>query len=468
LNSIESMSGTEEIAEYIARAVFDDLPGEVVEHAKHCISDTVACGLGGRKTLEGEVLIGMMKDLGGKPETIVLGDGARLPFLQAAQVNCVLSNMLDYDDTLIKIGHMSSVLVPVALAIGERIHATGRELINALVLGYETIIRVREAVEPSKKAFWKSFERVGVGIHFGVTAVAGKLFGLDAEQMADALGLTGMVPPLRVRLPNRSRNGMPRWMKITGGDIVIPGIQSALLAQKGFPGDREVLDRQGGYHLFVGSDRYEAAKLTAELGKRYGMLRIGFKYYPACRHISPALDAVSSIVSENGIEVDDVKKVVVKTQRFVTSDFAIYEPKHMIQAQFSVPYTVAMVLKGESPGPNWYTDKMLNDPAARKLQHKIRLEEDNKITDKYYEENKYTATAEIKTKNGAHHVKQVEYPKGEPENRFSRRDHEDKLARMASCCGLEPRRIDELKGRLGSMEEVRDISELAALMIPME
>jgi 2-methylcitrate dehydratase PrpD len=460
------MGETEVLADYVARARYENLPPDVVNHSKKCVADTLACGLGGRKSLEGDVLIDMMKEIGGKPEATVIGDKTRLSFMQAAQVNRVLTNMLDYDDTLMKVGHMSTVLVPVALAVGEHVNASGRDIINALVLGYEVIIRIRDAVNPSEEAYWGTFERVDSGIHFGVTVVAGKLLGLNGEQMADAFGLTGLVRAWRITRPDWAKRGMPRWMKVTGGDITIPGIHAVLLAKRGFPGDRTILDQGRGYETSVGSDRYDATKLTRDLGKEYGMLRIGYKFYSACRHTSTTLDAVAAIVREDGIKAEDVEQVIVRVQKLISDNFAIYEPDYMIQAQFSIPYVVTMILMGEPTGPNWYTGTMLKDPRVREFQRKVKLQEDMGATKSYSKAYRTPSAVEIAMKDGKRYTKRVEYPKGDPENPFSPQDHINKLTNMASWLGMKRNRIDELIQVLNRLEKLDTITELTRLLAP--
>jgi len=460
------MGETEILANYVGKAKYEDSPVDVVNHAKKSISDTIACGLGGRKSLEGDILVDIMKSMGGKPEATVIGDKTRLPFMQAAQVNRVITNILDYDDTLPKVGHMSTVLVPVALAMGEWLNTSGADLVNAIVLGYEVITRIRDAVNPSEEAFWKTFERIDSGLHFGVTVVAGKLLGLNGGQMADALGLAGRVRTWRTTRPDWATKGMPRWMKITGGDIVIPGIHAALLAQRGFPGDRTILDQGRGYEISVGSDRYDAAKLLANLGKEYATLKIEYKFYAACRHTSSALDAAAALVSENRIKVENVEEVIVKAQKLVSENFAIYEPEYMIQAQFSMPYVLAMVLMGEKTGPNWFTESMLRNQRVRELQRKIKLEEDPIATRKHYNEHKSSSTVAIKMKDGRWFEKYIEHPKGSPDNPFTDQDHMDKLKNMAACTNMKQSQINKLIKTLNEVEKIETIPELTRLLVP--
>jgi len=459
------MGETEILADFIARANYEDLPKNVIKDAKERIGNAIACGLGGRKTLEGDLLIDIMKEMKGHPEATVIGDKTKLSFMQAAQVNRVLMHMMDYDDDLTNICHMSIVLIPVALAIGERIQASGKDIINAFVLGCEVVTHLREALDPSIEAFYKTFERVDAGLQFGVTAVAGKLLRLTGGQIADAFGLTGFMKASRVTRPDWAKRGMPRWMKITGGDITIPGIHAVLLAQKGFPGDRAILDQGRNWEASVGSDRYDASKLITNLGKEYGILKIGYKFYSACRYTSTTLDAVAAIVSENQIKPEDVKEVIVKVQRLVSENFAIYEPEYMIQAQFSIPYVVTMVLMGEPTGPNWFREDLLKNPRVRELQHRVKLVEDPVATKTFYPGYKTPSTVEIVMQDGRHFSKSVEYPKGEPENPFTRQDHIDKLTNMASWLGMKQSQIDELIHTLDRLDKLNQISDLMRLLV---
>lgn len=459
------MSQTEILASHVANSRFEDLPPNVVDYAKRCILDTIACGLGGRRTPDAEVLIATLKEIGGTPEATIFGDSTKLSFIHAAQVNRLLANILDYDDAYMKVGHMTIVLVPVALALGERLHASGKEIINAVVQGYEAIIRIRNALDPSREAYTTTYERVDSGTPFGVTVVAGKLLGLSAEQMADAFGLTGFSRATRVTYPDRLNKGMPSWMKITCGDSFIPGIHSAFLAKNGVAGDRQVLDQGRGYEIVVGSDRYDSSQVTLDLGKTYDMLKIGLKFYPACRYTSSAIDATAEIVAENNIKADEVERIIVTGSKNLANFFQIYEPRHMIQAQFSVPYVVTMVLTGQ-PRTEWYTEKTMQDPKLRELQHKVTLQADPAATQKFLTSYVASATVELIMKDGRRFSKQVDYPKGEPENPFSDQDHADKLTWMAAHIGMKQSQIDELLATLWRLEELEDITQLARLLAP--
>ncbi len=460
------LSHTETFANHVANGKFEDLPSHVVSYAKRCIMDLVSCGLGGRKTRDADLLIATMKEIGSVPEATVFGDGTKLSFIHAAQVNRLLANILDYDDAYIKVGHLTVVVFPVALALGERLHSSGKEIISAVVQGYEAIVRIRDALDPSREAYSTTFEKPDCGTPFGVTVVAGKLLGLNGEQMADALGLTGFARATRVTYPDRKKRGMPPWMKVTCGDSFIPGIHSAFLAKNGCRGDRQVLDGGRGYELIVGSDRYDPSKLTRDLGKqKYGVLGNGFKFYPACRYTSSAIDASVALVSENRINADDVDRIIVKGRKHLVDHFQIYEPDNIIQAEFSIPYVVTMALMRQTRA-NWYSDETIKNPAFRAFQHKVTIQEDPEASEKFLESYTACATVEIITKSGIHFEKHVDHPKGDPANPFTEQDHIDKLTWMATHLGMKQSQIDELLRTLNRLEELDDISELTRLLVP--
>ena len=138
----------------------------------------------------------------------------------------------------------------------------------------------------------------------------------------------------------------------------------------------------------------------------------------------------------------------------------------MIQAQFSIPYVVTMVVMGEPTGPNWYREEMLKNPKVRQFQHRVKLEEDPVAAKKFYAEHKLISTVEITTNDGKRFSKQVEYPKGEQENPFTKQDHTNKFKNMASWLGMKQNKIDELIQTLNRLEELDTISEMTRLLVP--
>ena len=166
-------SATLALSRWMVETRYESLPQKVIDHIKWCVIDTVACGLGGRATPEADALIRVADRLGEGGSSTIFGErGRRFGILQAAQINRVLINILDYDDTIIRTGHMSTVAVATALAVGESVKADGRAIIAALAMAYEGVLRLRAAIDPTLEAFRTTFERVDTGVPFCATAGA--------------------------------------------------------------------------------------------------------------------------------------------------------------------------------------------------------------------------------------------------------------------------------------------------------
>jgi 2-methylcitrate dehydratase PrpD len=171
-------------------------------------------------------------------------------------------------------------------------------------------------------------------------------------------------------------------------------------------------------------------------------------------------------MKEARLKADDVLEILVKVQKGVAQAFAIYEPEHMIQAQFSIPYVVTMVLLGEPTGPNWYTEKMLKDRRVRDLQRRVKVDEAVGAATALYAEAKVVSEVDVTTKSGERFTRHVEFPKGEPENPFTTEDHVNKLTGMALMAGLRQNRIDELVDILDGLQNEASVRKLTGLLMP--
>lgn len=465
--SATGVSATLALSRWMVESDYATLPQNVIDHIKWCVIDTVACGLGGRATPEADALIRMADRLGEGGKGTVFGErGRRFSILQAAQINRVLINILDYDDTIIRTGHMSTVAVATALAVGENVKADGRAIIAALAMAYEGVLRLRTAIDPTLEAFRTTFERVDTGVPFCATIAAGKLLGLDAERMAGALGLTGHIKPWHVTTPPMGEFGMPAWFKVTQGDGVIPGIQAAFLAADGFPGDTGIFDEDRGYERQVGSDRFNAEPLLRGADPNFELLDIGFKHEACCRHISAFAEALTAIQQQHKIGADDIASIEVRAHRWTVENLKNPRPAHMIGAQFSMPHCLAMTALGVPTGMAWFRDDALQDPTVDALRRRVRLVHDERAQRIYDQEKRYAGEVAVTSKNGAVLTHFCPAPRGALGNPFSEEDHHTKLSQMAAQAGLSAAQTEALWTMLRELESVEDISALTALLVP--
>ena len=187
--------GAELLSDYLGRLSFDKIPKSAIHAAKRLIIDSMGCTLGGTRLPQGRSVIDLFANLSGKEECTIAGSSKRIPCIHAGYVNSYLGNLLDFDDTYF--GHPGTTVIPPALALGEKLHLSGKDLIVGIIAGYEIGIRVADAIKPSRERLEKVWG-LNTWQVFSSAAVSAKLLGLDREQMMNAFGLAGsmhLYPP---------------------------------------------------------------------------------------------------------------------------------------------------------------------------------------------------------------------------------------------------------------------------------
>jgi len=371
------MYKAEELARYVTKVKFDDLPSDVVAKAKECIIDSLGCAVGASPTEIGKMLISVAESMGGNPESTLIGSKNQLSAPVAAFANSELSNKLDFDD--ITPGHTGSTVVPPAIAMAEKLGKNGKDLILAVVLGYELCCRVVASVREIWPLQQKRVWGLGTWGTFGAATVAGKLLNLNDEQMANTIAIAGCNAPV----PSLGKSwgwGYP-WehigrcthVKNNYGTASWAGVTSAMLAQKGYNGPHDLFEGELGFWRWMGGIRYDNDKLTAGLGEKYGIRGVNFKSYPCCGFIQPSIAAALGITEKNNISAEDIDEITIRTVGVCSMPmFTNIDMKDMQDAPFSWPWSVAAAIVGIEQSPYYY-DESLKDPRVRQLAEKIRL-----------------------------------------------------------------------------------------------
>jgi 2-methylcitrate dehydratase PrpD len=212
----------------------------------------------------------------------------------------------------------------------------------------------------------------------------------------------------------------------------------------------------------AGSDRCNFELMTKDLGKDYEIVKGDFKYYPCCKYIQPTLDAIRHIITENHLQAEDIQSILVKSIRWLKT-FEDYEPTNMVDAEFSVPYTAAMVILGETPGPNWYLGEKIRNKKALNIARKVRIEVDPAAERIYQETEQQPSTVEIATKDGRKFDCHIDHSKGEYYNPLTPEELESKFRHNASFV-LKEEVIKEIIAIIRKLEQISDINELTALL----
>ena len=329
---------TKELAAFLSQITFQDLPPGVVEQAKKCLIDFIGVALCGARTPLALKFFNFIKKLGGKPEASVIGFAHKTSCPQSALLNGFTAHGLELDDGHI-VGHVhpAVTVIPAALAVGEKIGASGKDLLTAMVSGYETVIRVGDAVTPSV-IYDRGIHAPGLVGAFGAAAAVGTLFRLDALRMTHAIGNSCLtaVSPFQTFIEGAAIKDL------YGGWPALVGTLAAMMAKEGFSGPENIFEGPMGFCRNV-ADAYNLEKITEQLGSRWRILEVYFKKHASCSFSHTTMDAALEIVASHPIGLGDIERVIVKTHRFAC-DLNEKNPRSLSAKKSSIPYCVAAAI----------------------------------------------------------------------------------------------------------------------------
>ena len=450
-----------QLADYIVNSSFDELPPEVIRKVKLCVRDSIGCSLAGSTTSIGKILIDTAGDFGGNGPSTIMGSGRKTSPPYAAFINGNMADICELNDS-----NGATVIEP-AIAVGELVNATGKQLINACCLAYELSGRIVPAVRPTLNPREVAHGSGGAQI-FGTTAVASKLLSLNKEQTANALGIAGANAPLPCNMKTIEGDlGNSSMVKNNFGSAAMVGVFSALLAKKGFTGPPDIFEGDTGFWKMYGSDRCDFSRITDRLGKKYVVMDTGFKFYSACGATFGALDAVESIMQKHKIVAEDIEGIIVKidSAKARMPWMNTEAPKTMYEAEFDIPYTIALKITGlaGTPGPGWYTEDKLKSPEIYEIIKKVKVEPDAEC-DQLRLAGKGTLTKlEIITK-GNRYSERIERLGSDPRSHtFSGKELGDKFRYLAGLA-LSQGKVEALTQLLDGLENLEDVNKLAKLL----
>jgi 2-methylcitrate dehydratase PrpD len=405
----------DQLIENILETRFDNFDQATVAHAKNRIIDTIGCLIGGARDAGNPEMINLFKEIGGSPEASILIYGGKVPVHNAAMINSILARSFDFEpvsplvDGISLPGHISGSTVMTALALGEMMDISGRELITALLVGDNIAARVLIA---SGFEFNRGWDNIGTVNALGTTAIAGRIFGLDRHQLRNAFGivLNQLAGSMQIVWDTTTS------FKICQGLSSRNGIFSVRLARAGWTGPQDALSGEFGYFKLYtqGSPNLEA--LTKDLGKKYYSDGT-FKPYPCCRVTHGPIDCALAIVNNQAIDTQDIEEIIIQVPSRMLSHvcgrpFTIGEFPHA-NAAFNIRYTVATALLRRSVKPEHFTEKHIKDPAVKTITDRIKLVELPKS-------GFYGVRLTIKMQDGMKFSEASDIPLGDPGNPLSK------------------------------------------------
>ncbi len=453
----ETARPTRALAEFIAKASYEDLPTGIAESAKLYILDSIGSQIAGATLGCAQVPLGLLSELGGVPESTILTTGQKTNSLFACYVNAALGNALDIDDTYLASGHPGATVVPAALAVGEKLGSSGRELINAVVLGYEVSLRICDAIRPSQER-----ERITPSMAtwqiFGAMTAAAKLLNLDATRIAAAFGFAGASAPVPFKLKQGqiAKDRPMTEIKNNFGWATMGGVLAAYLAARGLQGNQTLFDGPDNFALMIGSDRCDHSRFTSGLGTEFLMPITGFKRYQCCRRLHTMLDALHEMIDANRIDPRQVAGIRVDTITNLHDNYNIRQPVHETDAHFSIPPLVALTLAGY-PMSRGIAMERLNDQLIQDLMDRVEIRigaEEERI---FQETRQVPATVTITLQDGTVLKCARRSAVGNPDNPMTPEQIKAKFLDLTTPVIGEPRS----KRILGAVERLDTLSHVA-------
>ena len=439
------------LADFIQGVRYEDLPPETIRLARLALLDWFGSALRGGREKPAVMALRVLRAQGGSPQATLLPAGEKSSALNVALGNGIASHILELDDVHRgAIVHCGAVVMPAALATAEMLHANGRQLIEAIVAGYEVAIRIGEAVSPSHYYYWHNTGTCGT---FGACAAAGKLLGLEAEQLVWALGNAGTQA---AGLWEFLRDGAMS-KHLHPGKAAQNGLLAALLAKEGFTGATEILEGQKGFFRAMVPE-VNLAPITDSLGKPpYRIEGNSFKIHSSCRHTHPSIDIVLDLSARHHLSPAQVADIEVRTYRPALDITDNPDPQTIYAAKFSLPFCVALALAKGSCGLEDFSEANLRNPEIRELMGRVRLVVDEHLDALHPA--KWPATVAVTMASGEVHQGRTDFPLGDPENPADDEMLLAKFRRLASPAWGEPR-VKALMADVLSLEKLEDVAAL--------
>ena len=403
---------TKELAAFTAGLCYEKLSRHSIDMAKKCLLDWLGIAIRGSQEKPVQIIHDIILQ-GDVPKANIFGSSPaqKCSAMNAAFINSAASHSLDFDDLHNpSIIHPACVVVSPALAVCEAEHKSGKQLIAAICAGYEASGRVGEAVIPESYFFWHTTGTAGT---IAAGAAAANALGLDAQQTLMCYGSAGTQAAGLWEFLKEGAMSKP----LHTGKASYSGVLSAYLSKAGFTAASKILEGEKGFCRAMVSEPH-LEKLTDGLGK--GSLKIdinSFKPYACCKHAHAALYAISELRKEYSLQLQDIAHIKLYVNEI--TNYLINNPKPQTPygGKFSIQYCSAAMLKFGEVGIAQFSEECIHDKELVDLMQNIEV-----IRDKAMEElhaadaSKLASRVEICLQSGEKLVKQVDYPKGDPEN----------------------------------------------------
>ena len=453
---MSSLSG--KMAQWALDLKFEDIPEVSVWEAKRFLLDSMGCALAAVKNEDMEAMFRFTEKLGGTPEASVIGRDFKTNASNAALMNCLLTRAMDYNDIYWEEdpSHPSD-LIGAALAAGEVNGKNGKEVLEAIVVNYELMLRWCHAAHPGVREIgWHHASLV----QFVSPVVAGKLYDLDLDQMIAAVGISSsshftLGGVVAGHLTNMKNTAAPLASQA--------GVIAALIAREGYSGPVEVFEGKEGVFEVIDSVEWRPDWALKDLGKDFMITKCAYKAFPTEALTHQPISAALQVCQEGNLTAEDISEILVETTvrgADILSDPSKFKPRTKETADHSLPYVVAAAVADGNVLPSSFSDEKLKDPRIWALLGKIKVVADPEIDAMFPGVKRARVT--ITNNEGQSFTAQVDNAKGSPLNPMS---DEEIISKFRANAGLilskeQQDKVIDLTWRFDELEEIVSYMEL--------
>jgi 2-methylcitrate dehydratase len=447
-----------EMAQFAYRLQFEDIPQEAIYEAKRFLLDSMGCALAAVHNRDIQAMYRYIERLGGTPEATVIGKSLRTNAPNAALMNCLLTRALDYNDIYWQQdpSHPSD-LIGVALAVAEANGKNGRDVLIAIIIAYELVMRWCHAAKPGiREVGWHHATLT----QFVSPLVAGRLYDLDIDQLAAAVGISGschftLGGVVAGHLTNMKNTADPLSSQA--------GVFAAMMASEGYAGPVEVIEGKEGLVEVISNVKWNTHELLNGLGDEFLITKCSYKAFPSEALTHQPITATLNLCREHKIAAEDVEDVLVETTTRgadILADQSKYNPETKDTADHSLPYVVAVAIADGSVLPSSFSEERIQDPKLKSLMKKINVVPNSEIDALFPQVKRARIT--ITVKSGLTYSAQTDVTKGDPENPLSDEEIIAKFrANTEGILGHEC--VDKIINATWQLDSFGDISKYMSL-----
>jgi 2-methylcitrate dehydratase PrpD len=447
------MNVTNVLAEFISGLRYDQIPPEAIQTAKRAILDCLGVALAGSREEDAKICAEIARQEGAVEESVVLGSGFKSSAMQAGFANGTAAHALDFDHSFTLMGQPTAPIIPAAFALADSLGATGRQLVESYVAGFEVAGKLVHTLRETPHDGWHGPGSMGA---FGASAACSKLLGLTAAHMQMALGITAsmasaivanfgtMTKPLHVGMAARN------------------GILAAKLAQSGFTANRQAIEGNFGFYKVLHPNAVVDETPLSELGRSFALVSdpIRVKPYPCGGLTHQAIDSVLALRAEHKITAEAVESIDVDVTKHTFDRIVFRIPQNGIQGKFSMNYLLARAIIDGRIGLHIFTDETVRNPDVVKLAERVEMHLDPNL--KGRDPGGRPCRVTIRLRSGEVYSREAQHAKGSPGVPISQAELESKFMECAQEVLSEStaQRALEYIGRIERLEDVRLLSNL--------